>query len=62
MADLQFGVGIRGTDIDHVTAVERLQRFVDAGARHFILSPLCDNDVLRHHLNIYAQEILPQFR
>jgi alkanesulfonate monooxygenase SsuD/methylene tetrahydromethanopterin reductase-like flavin-dependent oxidoreductase (luciferase family) len=42
--------------------VERLQRFVDAGARHFILSPLCDNDVLGQHLAIYAREILPQFR
>jgi probable F420-dependent oxidoreductase len=42
--------------------VERIQRFVDAGARHFILSPLCDNDVLGQHLAIYAQEILPQFR
>jgi probable F420-dependent oxidoreductase len=42
--------------------VERLQRFVDAGARHFILSPLCDNEVLGQHLEIYAREILPQFR
>jgi probable F420-dependent oxidoreductase len=42
--------------------VARLQRFVDAGARHFILSPLCDNDVLAQHLEIYAREILPQFR
>jgi alkanesulfonate monooxygenase SsuD/methylene tetrahydromethanopterin reductase-like flavin-dependent oxidoreductase (luciferase family) len=42
--------------------VERLQRFVEAGARHFILSPLCDNDVLGLHLDIYAREILPQCR
>ncbi len=42
--------------------VERLQRFVDAGARHFILSPLCDNEMLGQHLEIYAREILPQFR
>jgi probable F420-dependent oxidoreductase len=42
--------------------VERLQRFVDAGARHFILSPLCDNEVLGQHLDIYARQILPQFR
>ena len=42
--------------------VERLQRFADAGARHFILSPLCDNDVLGQHLAIYGREILPQFR
>lgn len=42
--------------------VEGIQRFVDAGARHFILSPLCDNDVLGQHLEIYAREILPQFR
>jgi probable F420-dependent oxidoreductase len=42
--------------------VARLQRFVEAGTRHFILSPLCDNDVLGQHLAIYAREILPQFR
>jgi probable F420-dependent oxidoreductase len=42
--------------------VERLQRFVDAGARHFILSPLCDADALGQHLEIYAREILPQLR
>jgi probable F420-dependent oxidoreductase len=42
--------------------VERLQRFADAGARHFILSPLCDPEVLGRHLKIYAREILPQFR
>jgi probable F420-dependent oxidoreductase len=42
--------------------VERLQRFVDAGACHFILSPLCDNEVLGQHLEIYAREILPKFR
>jgi probable F420-dependent oxidoreductase len=42
--------------------VECLQRFVDAGAHHFILSPLCDNEVLGQHLDIYAREILPQFR
>ena len=42
--------------------VERLQRFVDAGARHVILSPLCDNEVLGQHLEIYARDILPQFR
>ena len=42
--------------------VAYLQRFVDAGARHFILSPLCDNDMLAQHLEVYAREILPQFR
>ncbi len=42
--------------------VERLQRFVEAGVRHFILSPLCDNETLGQHLEIYAQQILPQFR
>ncbi len=42
--------------------VERLQRFAEAGARHFILSPLCDNDALEQHLAIYAREILPQCR
>jgi alkanesulfonate monooxygenase SsuD/methylene tetrahydromethanopterin reductase-like flavin-dependent oxidoreductase (luciferase family) len=42
--------------------VERLQRFVEAGVRHFILSPLCDNAALGQHLEIYAQQILPQFR
>jgi alkanesulfonate monooxygenase SsuD/methylene tetrahydromethanopterin reductase-like flavin-dependent oxidoreductase (luciferase family) len=42
--------------------VERLQRFVDAGVRHFILSPLCDDEALGRHLEIYAREILPQFR
>jgi probable F420-dependent oxidoreductase len=42
--------------------VARLQRFVEAGARHFILSPLCDDDRLAQHLEIYAREILPQFR
>jgi probable F420-dependent oxidoreductase len=42
--------------------VERLQRFVDAGARHLILSPLCDNAALGQHLQIYAREILPQLR
>jgi probable F420-dependent oxidoreductase len=42
--------------------VASLQRFVDAGARHFILSPLCDNGALAQHLETYAQEILPQFR
>jgi len=42
--------------------VERLQRFVDAGARHFILSPLCDNEVLGQHLEIYARDIVAQFR
>jgi probable F420-dependent oxidoreductase len=42
--------------------VERLQRFVDAGARHFILSPLCDSEALGEHLQIYARDILPQFR
>jgi probable F420-dependent oxidoreductase len=42
--------------------VERLQRFVNAGARHFILSPLCDNEMLGQHLDICAKEILPQFR
>jgi alkanesulfonate monooxygenase SsuD/methylene tetrahydromethanopterin reductase-like flavin-dependent oxidoreductase (luciferase family) len=42
--------------------VERLQRFAEAGARHIILSPLCDDERLGQHLNIYAQEILPQFR
>jgi alkanesulfonate monooxygenase SsuD/methylene tetrahydromethanopterin reductase-like flavin-dependent oxidoreductase (luciferase family) len=41
---------------------ERLQRFVNAGARHIILSPLCDHDLLGQHLDLYAQEILPQFR
>jgi probable F420-dependent oxidoreductase len=42
--------------------VERLQRFVDAGVRHFILSPLCDNEVLGQHLEIYARDIIAQFR
>jgi probable F420-dependent oxidoreductase len=42
--------------------VQRIQRFVDAGARHLILSPLCDNEVLGQDLEIYAREILPQFR
>jgi probable F420-dependent oxidoreductase len=42
--------------------VERLQRFVTAGARHFILSPLCDSEVLGQHLDIYATEILPHLR
>ena len=42
--------------------VERLQRFVDAGVRHCILSPLCDNEKLGQHLEIYARQILPQFR
>jgi probable F420-dependent oxidoreductase len=42
--------------------VEYLQRFVDAGARHLILSPLCDHEVLGQHLETYAREILPQFR
>lgn len=41
---------------------ERLQRFVEAGARHFILSPLCDNEVLGQHLEIYARDIVAQFR
>jgi probable F420-dependent oxidoreductase len=41
---------------------DRLQRFVDAGARHFILSPLCDTGVLGQHLETCAREILPQFR
>jgi probable F420-dependent oxidoreductase len=40
----------------------RLQRFVDAGARHLILSPLCDAEALGEHLEIYAREILPRFR
>jgi alkanesulfonate monooxygenase SsuD/methylene tetrahydromethanopterin reductase-like flavin-dependent oxidoreductase (luciferase family) len=42
--------------------VECLQRFVEAGARHLILSPLGDSDRLGQHLEIYAREILPQFR
>ena len=42
--------------------VERLGRFVDAGARHLILSPLCDHEVLGQHLDIYAREILTAFR
>jgi probable F420-dependent oxidoreductase len=42
--------------------VERLQRFVDAGVHHFILSPLCNNEKLGQHLEIYARQILPQFR
>ena len=42
--------------------IERLQRFVDAGARHIILSPLCDDDILGQHLDLYARDILPQFR
>ncbi|HSF31739.1 MAG TPA: LLM class flavin-dependent oxidoreductase [Candidatus Tectomicrobia bacterium] len=42
--------------------VERIRHFVDAGARHFILSPLCAHEVLGQHLEIYAREILPQFR
>jgi len=41
---------------------ERIQRFVDAGARHFILSPLCDQEALPTHLEIYAREIVAQFR
>ncbi len=42
--------------------VERIRHFMDAGARHFILSPLCAHEVLGQHLEIYAREILPQFR
>jgi probable F420-dependent oxidoreductase len=42
--------------------VERLQRFIDAGVRHVILSPLCEREELGQHLEIYAREILPQFR
>ena len=42
--------------------IERLQRYVDAGARHFILSPLCDDEMLGQHVEIYARHILPQFR
>ena len=42
--------------------IERLQRFVDAGARHIILSPLCDDEILGQHLDLYARDILPQFR
>ena len=34
--------------------VERLQCFVEAGARHLILSPLCDDETLGQHLDIYA--------
>jgi probable F420-dependent oxidoreductase len=41
---------------------ERLQRFIDAGARHLILAPLCDHEALGRHLAIYAGEILPQLR
>jgi probable F420-dependent oxidoreductase len=48
-----------GTSIE---CVERLQRFIDAGARHLILSPLCDNEALGQHLAIYAREFLPQLR
>jgi hypothetical protein len=39
MPALQCGVSLRGSDIDHVTAVETLGQ----------------------HLEIYAQQILPQF-
>ena len=42
--------------------VERLQRFVEAGARHLILSPLCDNEALGQHLEIYARDIVAPFR
>jgi probable F420-dependent oxidoreductase len=41
---------------------ERLQRFIAAGARHIILSPLCDDAALGQHLEIYAREILPRLR
>jgi alkanesulfonate monooxygenase SsuD/methylene tetrahydromethanopterin reductase-like flavin-dependent oxidoreductase (luciferase family) len=41
---------------------ERIQRFVDAGTRHFILSPLCDHEALPTHLEVYAREIVAQFR
>jgi probable F420-dependent oxidoreductase len=41
---------------------DRIQRFVDAGVRHFILSPLCESQALGTHLEIYAREIVQRFR
>jgi probable F420-dependent oxidoreductase len=40
-------------------AAERLRAFIDAGARHIILTPIAPPGATREHLDWYARELLP---
>ncbi len=41
---------------------ERLTQFVQAGARHIILVPICPEDELMQHLEAYQRDVLPLVR
>ena len=42
--------------------IERLQQFIDAGARHIILSVACPREDRPRHIETIASEIIPHFR
>jgi probable F420-dependent oxidoreductase len=41
---------------------ERLSQFVEAGARHIILVPICPQDELMQHVEAYQRDVLPKVR
>jgi alkanesulfonate monooxygenase SsuD/methylene tetrahydromethanopterin reductase-like flavin-dependent oxidoreductase (luciferase family) len=41
---------------------ERLAQFVQAGARHIILVPICPEEELMQHLEAYQRDVLPLVR
>ena len=42
--------------------IERLQEYIDAGARHVIFSITCPKEDRQRHLEVIAKEIIPHFR
>jgi probable F420-dependent oxidoreductase len=42
--------------------IERLQEYIDAGARHIIFSITCPDEDRERHLETIAKEIIPRFR
>jgi hypothetical protein len=44
------------------SCIERLQEFINAGARHIIFSVACPKDDRPRHIETIASEIIPYFR
>jgi probable F420-dependent oxidoreductase len=43
-------------------AIERLEKYVDAGARHFICNYRCPWDEIPAHMELIARDVIPHFR
>src|SRR5581483_7708916 len=43
-------------------AIERLEQYVEAGARHFICNYRCPWDEIPQHMEVIARDVIPHFR